>query len=97
LKEQLETKIKELKESKEGNEAEVLKEKLDSLSQTLSEIGQNLYQQSGKSEDKPREEEKNKSLLVLKMRIFKKSDILKEINKIFAACLTIPIFIVFIS
>ena len=58
LKEQLETKIKELKESKEGNEAEVLKEKLDSLSQTLSEIGQNLYQQSGKSEDKPREEEK---------------------------------------
>jgi len=58
LKTQVEDKIKELKEVKDGSDATQIKEKTDALSKNLSELGAALYKQTEKPEEKPEEDKK---------------------------------------
>ncbi len=60
MKTQLESKIKELKDVKDGNDASAIKEKLEALSKTISEIGATLYKQTEKPEEKPSEDKDKK-------------------------------------
>ena len=62
LKTKVEDKIKELKEVKDGSDAAQIKEKIDTLSKNLSELGAALYKQTEKTENssnmKTKKEEK---------------------------------------
>ncbi|NMB92491.1 MAG: molecular chaperone DnaK [Parcubacteria group bacterium] len=60
MKSNLETRIKELKEIKDSTDINLLKEKMESLSKTLSEIGASLYQQTAKNEGQENKENPDK-------------------------------------
>ncbi len=55
-KESLESMAKELRDIKEGDDAEKIKEKMEALSQKTQEIGKNLYEQSQTSQEEQKED-----------------------------------------